>query len=159
MIRPDVPVIMGCGNRKGSRPARAIDLYLGSYFMAGRRWISTVARLDQVYILSAKYGLVRASQMLEPYNLRMGQPGSISSAGIAEQIKAHDLGDATPLLVGMGKAYVARLQGLFRVRYWLTEYMDLPGNGMGYQAQWLKANRGRLPTKLQHLTAQERTLA
>jgi hypothetical protein len=41
-----------------------------------------------VVVLSALHGLVPLDQVLEPYELRMGQPGSVTPARLAEQARA-----------------------------------------------------------------------
>jgi len=59
--------IVGCGKAKLTRPARAKDLYTGTLFCAQYRYAK--ARCHTVFILSAKYGLVRDTEMLRPYDV------------------------------------------------------------------------------------------
>lgn len=55
--------------------------------------------------MSARYGLLDLEQPIDPYDLRMGQPGCVSSATLAAQ--AHRLGvaNAAEVIVLAGKAY------------------------------------------------------
>lgn len=78
-------VVIGCGRAKRPVTSPARLLYTGSYFLLCQR-AALALRPDNGYlILSAKYGLVTPDTELEPYDLRMGQPGSVSAAVISDQ--------------------------------------------------------------------------
>lgn len=65
-------VVAGCTRRKAATaiPVPALDLYQGSCWPQLRRRIGDHKdRRRQVFILSAKYGLVSADQALLPYDL------------------------------------------------------------------------------------------
>jgi hypothetical protein len=57
--------LVGCVKLKQMVPAPAADLYISPLFKLRRRYVERSC--SQWYILSAKHGLVRAGQVLEPY--------------------------------------------------------------------------------------------
>lgn len=95
-------VIVPCGGRKLDRPAPAGDLYTGSYHQACRR--AAAARGGRVLILSALHGLLPLNQEIAPYDLRMGQPGSVTPAKVREQAAALGILDARVTVLA-GRAY------------------------------------------------------
>ena len=60
-------VILGCGSKKQSDPCPALDLYTGNYFRTYRKWAESVGA--EIYIFSAKHGVIPSSQVIEPYNV------------------------------------------------------------------------------------------
>lgn len=84
-------VIVGCGSRKQNLPVPAGDMYVGSYHRLARRAAAALTGSDQILILSARYGLVHLDDLIEPYDLRVGHPGSIGAAELAEQAAAKGL--------------------------------------------------------------------
>ena len=62
-------VIVQCGKSKLDRPAAARDLYTGGLFRAGIAYADRFG-IDR-YILSAKFGLVHESQLLQPYDVTL----------------------------------------------------------------------------------------
>ena len=70
-------VIVGCGARKRLYPCRAVEMYCGQYFLAC--WAEAVTLAEgNVYILSAKYGLLLPGKVIAPYDLTVGQPGAVT---------------------------------------------------------------------------------
>jgi hypothetical protein len=82
-------IVAACGRAKRDRAAPAADLYVGRYARVPIDWAMSVDPAALV-ILSAKYGLVRPDDVLEPYNLRMGDPGSVTARRVRQQ--ADDMG-------------------------------------------------------------------
>lgn len=142
---PDI--ILGCGSRKRKQPSQAWCLYTGTLYTLAFAWARSVTPLERIYILSAKYGLIRSQTQIAPYNARMGTPSQVCTvASVARQAAALRLDQKRPLLVSLGEPYRAVLT-LPRFDL-LLEYMQLPANTMGYQMQWFKRNYGHLPRGL-----------
>lgn len=59
-------VLVGCGKEKLSRPAPAKDLYTGPLFRKARAYAERVG--DDWRIISAKYGLLKPGEVIEPYD-------------------------------------------------------------------------------------------
>lgn len=106
-------VVVACGARKAEHPAPAGALYLGSYHRAMRRAADALTRHGgRVIILSALHGLVTLDTVLAPYNLRMGEPDSVTAATLREQAAALGLDGAQVTVLG-GRAYVEAVQQVF----------------------------------------------
>jgi hypothetical protein len=60
-------VLISCVSRKLAHAALAKDLYVSALFQFWLRYARTLEP-DNIFILSAKYGLVDLEQPLEPYN-------------------------------------------------------------------------------------------
>ena len=58
--------LVGCVSEKHDRPAPARDLYRSALFLGRRRYVEESC--DDWFILSAKHGLVRQDEVLEPYD-------------------------------------------------------------------------------------------
>lgn len=54
----------------------------GSYHHAARRAALAITTPERVFILSARYGLLRltGTELLDPYELTIGEPGAITGA-------------------------------------------------------------------------------
>lgn len=92
--RPIVALIP-CGSEKADHACRAGDLYTGSTFrMALAAATSDAVEADHVFIVSAKHGLISPDQIIEPYDVKMGDAGSITADEIARQIVAAGIDDA-----------------------------------------------------------------
>jgi hypothetical protein len=102
-------VIVPCGARKRAEPARlpAGELYIGSYHLAGRRAAAALTTPDRILILSALHGLLPFDRVISPYELRMGQPGSIGTAALRRQAEQLHLVDELQVIVLAGRGGVA----------------------------------------------------
>lgn len=85
-------VVIACGKDKLSRPAPAGELYVGSQHTLARRAADALASsmAGRVLILSAKHGLLDLDEVVEPYDQRVGQPGAVTGATVASQLRARD---------------------------------------------------------------------
>jgi hypothetical protein len=133
-------VIVPCGAKKWLVPfCAAKDLYVGSYFRAAWKAARALAGEEgTIRILSAKYGLISPEKTISPYNLRMGDPGCVTSEWVRVQAMADGLlytqqpGLAVIVLAGRAYSRVA-------LDVWpnaLTPLADL--HGMGYQLHRLR---------------------
>lgn len=127
MVTPEL-VVVPCGGRKLDRPAPAGELYVGSYHRACRA-AADALQPRRVLILSALHGLLELHQVVEPYDLRMGQPGSVTPARIRDQAAALGLLDAAPVVALAGRSYALPLLAAWPALMW-----PLAGStGMGDQ--------------------------
>lgn len=62
--------LVACVKDKLNTPSKAIELYNNGAF---RSWIKDAQSkgVDQIYILSGKYGLLLPEEMIEPYDLNL----------------------------------------------------------------------------------------
>lgn len=83
-----VLAVIPCGAQKLERPAPARDLYTGQLFVSALRAAEVVVarRGGEVMVLSALHGLVGLDRPLEPYDVTVGDPGSIEPSRLAGQV-------------------------------------------------------------------------
>ena len=128
-------VIIACGKKKRTVPSMAHLLYTGSYFkltlQCAKRWTS----LDNVYIFSAKYGVIHSRSIIEPYEQILNRTGSVTVNEVREQMGYID---GVVYYLG-GSGYLNMLRQIRNnVVAPLQNNLAYPRNGLGYQMQQLK---------------------
>ncbi|WP_432901968.1 DUF6884 domain-containing protein [Micromonospora matsumotoense] len=101
--RDDAVVIVPCGSAKRDRPAPAGQMYTGSYHRACRRAADRLG--GRLVILSARYGLLTPDTVIEPYDLRMGQPGAVGVPTLRAQARRMGIDVAGTVTVLAGRDY------------------------------------------------------
>lgn len=134
MSKP-VAGLIACVSKKQSRPCKAIDLYTSDLFKKSVRYINQFGL--PIYILSAKYNLIRSDRVIVPYDLTLNnlKKSELEKWAIvtAEEIK-NEFGDQT-LLVLAGKKYLSFSQ------YTNNKIIDpLKTLGIGKRLQYLKSH-------------------
>lgn len=129
---PDICII-SCGSAKTRTANSAHRLYTGSYFKIQLAWARSHYPASKIRILSAKHGLLKLTDKVAPYDLRMGNPGSITAEALATQLPY-----GARLVTSCGADYLAPLQKAATVRGCTidTPFSHYPG--MGYKAQAMK---------------------
>jgi len=108
--------IVPCGDAKLPHAAPARDLYTGSQF----RYVFPLADAaaqrtgGEVFILSALHGLVEPDRVLEPYNKKMGDPGSVPVWRLAEQVQALGLAHRD-VYAFLARPYYERLESALTI--------------------------------------------
>lgn len=129
-------VIITCGSSKALTRSRAEKMYVGGHFRNCLRWAKSKTAPDKIFILSAKYGLLRLEDKIDPYELRMGSPGCVTGIFISRQ--AHDLGFwpamGNEIISSAGKDY----QGPLVQAFGTSIKFPFQGLSMGYMAQAMK---------------------
>lgn len=137
-----MPVIglVACVGTKRADPAEARDLYESSLFVKSRVYVEQ--RCTAWYILSAKYGLVRPTDVIAPYDETLNTKRSAERREWADRVWAKlapvlKKGDQVVLLAGQRyrENIIERLRELGCA-------VDVPmsGLGIGRQLQWLTRN-------------------
>lgn len=123
-------VIVPCGSRKTELPeSPAGELYVGGYHQACRRAAEVLTTPERILILSALHGLLPLDRVIAPYELRMGQPGSISRLALRRQAEQLHLVDEPRVIVLAGAAYTAAAR-----QVWPHATAPLAGaGGLGHQ--------------------------
>lgn len=67
--------LISCGKRKAERASPARELYQGDLFQKSLRYAEEVLRVDEAYVLSAKYGFVPLDQVIDPYEKTLNRVG------------------------------------------------------------------------------------
>jgi hypothetical protein len=127
-------VIVACGAKKLDREARARDLYVGSYFKACLAYALKIAKVKDVFIISAKYGLVGLNDVIEPYDKKLGAPFSVTEFSLTDQAELLGLLAKKVTVLG-GKRYVGLCRKVWRKG--LKAPLEGKG-GLGKQIQWMR---------------------
>lgn len=61
-------VFIGCGATKMKTACKARKMYVGNYVQLCLAYAQTFTTQDNIYILSAKYGVLPLEKVIEPYN-------------------------------------------------------------------------------------------
>lgn len=129
-------VVIPCGSRKLNRPARAADMYIGSYHRACRKTADAL-RPDRILVLSAHYGLLDLDDIIEPYDTPHGATGAVTAEVLLEQAARHDILLLDPVVALGGARHVSLVRSL-----WPHVRTPLAGTrGMGDQMARLAALR------------------
>lgn len=126
-------VVIPCAAKKLDRPAPAGELYQGSYHRACRQTADALtADGGTVVVLSALHGLLTLDRVIEPYELRMGDPGTVLPVRLRQQARELGLANAPTVVVLAGAAYVYAAR-----QVWPDASAPLTGRGIGRQLQRL----------------------
>ena len=63
--------ILPCSQRKAKVPCSAGDMYKSNLFVLRKRYAKDVLGCDEIYVLSAKYGLIDLDNIIEPYDTKL----------------------------------------------------------------------------------------
>lgn len=110
MTAPEI-VVVACGAAKRSGRHRARDLYTGSYFRAALGLADALRR--PTFIISAKYGLVRTTDLLDCYDVSMGDAGAVTIEVVRSQARDFGVADCGRVMVLGGKRYVSFLSEIW----------------------------------------------
>lgn len=92
-------VIVPCGGAKLGAPTVAERLYTGSFHRLCMRAGLALTGRDRVRILSGKYGLLRLTDPVEPYEQRINAPFSLAGVNVVEQAASQGLQGERPILL------------------------------------------------------------
>ncbi|MFD8706851.1 DUF6884 domain-containing protein [Kitasatospora sp. NPDC059648] len=135
-----VVVVIPCSGAKLPTPAEAGRIYTGALHTHARKTADalTAAAGGTVLILSALHGLLTLDQVIQPYNHRWTDPGSISEDQLREQAAELGLADAAEVVLLTPSQYTRRAAAV-----WPHARTPLAHLGIGQQ-------RGRLTEMRRH---------
>lgn len=117
-----ITYVIPCGGAKLDHAAPARDLYIGQMFRHTLTNVTALAAGDvaaglgpvRILVLSARYGLVDLDTVLDPYDLRIGDPGSVDVDTLTAQALALGIDWGAQVYGLLPKAYLARLDQALR---------------------------------------------
>ena len=135
-------VIVPCGAAKLPRPAIASRLYTGPVFRESLRYALSLVAPEQVYILSAKYGLLALTDRIAPYSVKMHKGNAELVALVRTQAAERGLLDERVIALG-GALYTNVCR-----QVWPACEVPFAGVGrLGFHRHWMRAYHGRLPAE------------
>jgi hypothetical protein len=133
--------LAGCGGKKAAQRCRADQMYTGNYARAC--WDAARALCpDRAFWISAKHGLLRPADEIDPYDLPMRRDHpTVTAATVIAQAGELGVLDA-PVIVLAGREYAN-----LAYQVWAEVEHPLEGLFIGQQLHELAgmAARGRLP--------------
>ena len=63
--------ILTCSQRKSKVACAAGNMYKSCLFVLRKRYAKDVLGCDEIYVLSAKYGLIDLDKIIEPYDTKL----------------------------------------------------------------------------------------
>jgi len=142
--------LLSCGRAKETSARRARDLYVGPVFKKSLEYASAIA--DEVLILSAKHGLVRLDQVIEPYDLKLTDMDKIARRAwgerVATSLRDHverDGGEEPCIVIVAGEDYAdVLIEPIVRLG-WSRPEEPLRGTGrFGHRMQWMNRELARM---------------
>lgn len=132
-------VFIGCGKKKNNKRCFAKEMYLGNYFTTCLDYAKTLTSEDNIYILSAKYGVLSLDSIIEPYNVTLNdfnqQQNEVWKNMVVNQLKELKISSEESVTMLCGKNYYNNLLTYFH-------HIELPLKdlkGMGYQISFMKS--------------------
>lgn len=139
--------IIPCGQDKLDAPAPAADLYCGDMFRMSIAAARSIAEGDdaQVLVLSALHGLVQLDQVIAPYDLRMGAPGSVTAETVAAQALALGIDWGADVYALLPSAYFEVLDAALRTLDVYPADVFEADAGIGFQRRTCRFVRDPFP--------------
>lgn len=138
--RPVYVALVGCSKTKVSVPSPAKDFYTGDLFKLAVAFAQRSA--DEVFIVSAKHGLVPLDEELRPYDRTIADLTRKDrlrwAEGVITSLRRRLPGLRLNIIVLAGKDYADPLIRATGGTGWNCE-RPLLGKGIGQQKAWLKA--------------------
>jgi cytoplasmic iron level regulating protein YaaA (DUF328/UPF0246 family) len=143
MIKPIA--LIACSKKKTAAPGQAHQLYQGQLFKAQLAYAQAVLKmsLNQIFILSAGYGLVRADIEIEPYDVSLESMTAVERSEWAERVWLRLL---VPILAYKLKTVYIMAGRLYRdeiTPMLVAKELDVitpvpPGLGYARQVKWYR---------------------
>ncbi len=129
-------VLISCASKKKAVKSRARELYDSPLFKLSLQYAQKLAP-DNIFILSAKYGLVALDEKIEPYDITLNDMKSAErkewASKIIKQLQAHADLNGDQFVILAGERYRQYL--LPRL---MSYEIPLKGLRIGEQLQYLK---------------------
>ena len=129
--------LVSCVSRKGAQATEARDLYESPLFTKARKYVEE--RCDTWYILSAKFGLVGPTQVIDPYEETLNTKSRAEREEWAQRVwktLSSQLHADDHVVILAGKRYREYLVPLI-IKRGCTLEVPMEGLAIGKQLQWL----------------------
>lgn len=106
-------VVIPCGVAKARHRSPAGLLYTSGVHRLAQRAARALTGPDSIRILSAKHGLLPLDQLVDPYDLRLGEPESVTPDELREQAGKQGLLGRPDVVVLAGRDYTRLVLEVF----------------------------------------------
>lgn len=134
-------VFLSCTATKATQPCAAKDMYISSFFKKSLAYARTKVKDSDIYILSAKHGLLNLNDNIKPYSKTLVDMSIDSRKAwahkVLQQMKDHNISFNKKALFLTGEKYNEFVAGFFKDSE--TPYQ---GKTIGYILQWLDKQPG-----------------
>jgi len=129
-------VLVSCGSKKLHRKSKVQDLYISSLFKKNLQYARSL-KPDKIFILSAKHGLLKLNEEIEPYEKTLNE---MSSKEIKEwaDLVLQQLKNVADLENDNFVFLAGNNYRKFILPYINNYKIPLEGLSIGLQLQWLK---------------------
>lgn len=134
-------VLIGCGKSKQNKKCQAQNMYIGKYFKTCLDYAKTFK--SDVYILSAKYGLLSLEQEIEPYDKTLNTMSKSDSLKWKDTVEKQILESGIPLdevVFVCGKNYSKHISKMFKKCVYPLEGLTGMGHQISYMLNELKSH-------------------
>ena len=127
--------LIGCVKSKQKRSCKAVDMYISPLFRKSLDYAKKTC--SNIYILSAKYGLLHMDDIISPYNETLNQKTEhekkIWAAKVHQQMQKEGISTKDKIMFLAGKNYYKYLKIVYT-----NSINPLDGLTMGKRLKWLK---------------------
>lgn len=129
--------LIGCTSKKQDYPCKAIEMYTKSNYFNLKLDYCKKINVDNIFILSAKYGLLEPETIIEPYDLHLGKTSKDYRIKWSQNV-LNDLKEKTNLendefIILAGNDYMKYL-----IEHIPNNYNPVKGLGIGKQLKFFK---------------------
>ena len=117
-MEPNKPIVfVGCGVTKMKKPCTAKKMYVGHYVQTCLAYARTFTTEDNIYILSAKYGVLPLDKVIEPYDKTLNKMSKKEKQDwrnmVIGQLNDMGINQDTPVIFICGKNYYSLFEDYF----------------------------------------------
>ncbi|MFN3694449.1 MAG: DUF6884 domain-containing protein, partial [Ignavibacterium sp.] len=131
-------VLISCTKKKGPCKTQAQYLYTSPLFKYSLEY-ARILKPDKIFILSAKYGLLRLEEEIEPYDKTLNDMSDDEikswALKVLEKLKMECDLETDEIIFLAGEKYWKDIVCLGNIKNYRT---PLEGKGIGERLQWLK---------------------
>lgn len=130
--------LIACVHTKQDHPCMAKDMYISPFFKKGYEYLSH--RCDKIFIMSAKYGLLKSETVIAPYNQTLRNMDKRERMKWSHELlrdltKYTDFENDQFIVIG-GMKYIEFISR--KIPHCITPLQDIPGeHGLGIGMHWL----------------------
>ena len=131
-------VFIGCGKKKKNYKCKAMDMYIGNYFTTCLEFARKLVSDRNIFILSAKYGVIHLNDIIIPYEKTLKNMNKHDceewNKKIYKQLRNSGINKEEKVIAICGKKYRQALLNYF-------DHVHVPtfmNNGIGIQMSYMK---------------------